>query len=110
MWGGVLVQASQAAYHEFVVAAPVNQKLHAEMANWRHGLGNFAKNACRQMATKSCCFSVSHRVAQKSVIMFFFIFCQTTGFVVEKRKRFVAVFERAFLAELPRPRLLSRTF
>jgi hypothetical protein len=48
--------ASQAACREAVPAALVNQKLHTDIANLRHALIDFAKNACLKTATKTLPF------------------------------------------------------
>jgi hypothetical protein len=107
--------ASQAACREAVPAALVNQKLHTDIANLRHALIDFDKNACLKTATKTLPFfgkpprspgdertanaPQTHMLPENGNVL-----------LPKNGNVFVAVFRQAFLAKSVRPCLVSLTW
>ena len=104
--------ASQAACREAVLAKLVNQKLHTDIANLRHGLMDFAKNACLKTATKTLpFFGKPPRCPGELYVVFRYMLLEKGNVLFPKNVNvFVAVFRQAFLAKSVRPCLVSLTW
>jgi hypothetical protein len=97
--------ASQAACREAVPAALVNQKLHTDIANLRHALIDFVKNACLKTATKTLPFfgkpprsPGDERTAKRTSNTH--VARKRQRFVAEKRQRFCCRFSASIFSKI----------